>query len=72
MDRKKVTENVVNIFGKQEEKELRFLFAYLLEHKEAFDFYPPGYMSKQGELWLLSTCLEKLKEAGYTVVDLEE
>ena len=64
--------NVVNIFSKQEEKELQFLFVYLLEHKELFGFYPPGYMSKQGELWLLSTCLEKLKEAGYTVVDLEE
>ena len=64
--------NVINIFGKQEEKELQFLFVYLLEHKELFGFYPPGYMSKQGELWLLSTCLEKLKEAGYTVVDLEE
>jgi len=63
---------VVNIFGKQEEKELRFLFAYLLEHKEAFDFYPPGYMSKQGELWLLSTCLEKLNNAGFAILDLKD
>jgi hypothetical protein len=29
-------------------------------------------MSKQGELWLLSTCLEKLKDAGFAILDLED
>ena len=63
---------VTDIFIKQKQKELRFLYVYLIEHIELFDFPPSGYKSKQGELWTLSDCITILKQEGFSVEFLEK